>query len=294
MAQPIIIPPVASGIYTDESLEPQFITQRSNNNGNIILDSKNRSILQAPNSFNIGYGTAFFGSRYKRIAFSKLAMFYNTPNVNATNNIGQFSASGIIYTFTIPELHYTFTTLATALQTALNAAGSPLTFTVTTNASTNNYTISATGTYFFITSSPLVARGISLLALSTSQTPTTSKNTGQVMLMYSKSIYVVSDSINQYTKNPSFSSGSGQIAFLASYDLTDSDYIPGTGVAPGKYISSDIASPPRWINYESKQNLTDIDIRIVDDYGNLFYIPDLQNDGSPNPSQIIIKIITEL
>lgn len=290
----VVLAPMMSGIYQDDSLEPQMVTIRGNNNGNIILDSLNRSPGQPPNIFNIGQGTQFFGYRYKRLAFSKLAMFYNTPNVNQTNNVVQFNVGGTIYTAVIPELHYNFTALATALQTALNAAGSPATFTVTANTNTRNYTISSTLAYFFILTSPMVSRGLSLIALPQSQTPTTTKVTGQVMLMYSKSIYIISDSISQYTKNPSYKSGPGKLSFIASYDFTDNDYVINVGVTPGIYVSSDIAFPPRWINYDSSQSLTEVDIKLIDDYGNLFYIPELQNDGSPNPSQIILKFISEI
>lgn len=289
--QSVLLPPVQSAQYQDESLEPQFITQRATNGGTIILDSKDRGSGQAPNNFTINQQ---LGYRYKRLAFSKLSLFYNTPNVNQINNQVSFVVSGITYTAIIPELQYTYTTLATALQTALNAAGSPSTFTVTTNASTRNYTISATVAYYFVLTSPMIRYGISLIALPQSQTPATSKNTGQVMLLYSKAIYIVSQSVSQYTKNPSFSSGQGQLSFLAAYSFTDNDYVLNTGVTPGIFVSSDSAIPPSFINYESTQTLTNVSIQLLDDYGNLFYIPELQNDGSPNPTQVVIKLLTEI
>jgi hypothetical protein len=288
--QSVVLPPVPNGMYQDTSLEPQVIMSRATNQGTIIIDSKDRNFDQPPNDFAINKQ---MGYRYKRLAFYKLCMFYNTPNVNPINNSVQFNVGGTIYTATIPQGQYSFTTLATALQTALNAAGSGATFTVTTNI-TNNYTITSTVAYFFIVTSAMVKNGISLIALPQSQTPTTSKNTGQVMLLYSKSMYVISPSFSQYTKNPSYFSGTGQMSFVGSYCFTDSNYVTGTGVLPGIFVSSDSAIPPRFMNYESTQTLTSITVQLLDDYGNLFYIPDYQNDGSPNPTNIVLTFITEI
>lgn len=297
----VILHPVKVGMFSDDGgLSPQFICKRSNNNGNIILDSRNRELGQPPNNFTIGsasgIGNVTFGYKYKRLAFSKISILYNTPNVNQTNNVLQFNVGGTIYTATIPEKQYTFAQLGTALQTALNSAGSPATFTVVQNTN-NTYTINSTVAYFFITTSPMIKYGISLIALSQSQVPSISSTTGSVMLLYSKSIYITSSALSQYTLNPSYFSGKGQMMFLASYDLTDNDYVTGVGVAPNVSISSDTAYPPRWINYESSQTLSSIDIQILDDYGNLFYIPNYSSDPesvSPNPSQIVIKLLTEI
>ena len=67
-------------------------------------------------------------------------------NVRSTNNKFDFD-DGTVRAVTITASNYTASTLATALQTGLNASGTGLTFTVTYSTSTYKYTIAATGAF---------------------------------------------------------------------------------------------------------------------------------------------------
>jgi hypothetical protein len=65
-------------------------------------------------------------------------------NVNSSNNKFDFN-DGVARTVTITPSNYTATTLASALQTGLNASGTGLTFTVTYSTATYKFTVAATG-----------------------------------------------------------------------------------------------------------------------------------------------------
>jgi hypothetical protein len=92
------------------------------------------------------------------MSLSTFSIFYYGYDITPENNIMNFSEGGGELSATIAIGSYSFTSLAVAIETALNAAGA-LTYTVSVNRTNRTYTIAATGTF-------------SLLALTGSQSAT--------------------------------------------------------------------------------------------------------------------------
>ena len=80
------------------------------------------------------------------------SLFYYGITVTSSNQLINFNEGGAELTATVAAGSYTHTELATAVKTALDAAGA-LTYTVTFNRSDRTYTIAATGTFALLVSS---------------------------------------------------------------------------------------------------------------------------------------------
>lgn len=290
----VLLSPIQDAIMNDQNLEPQYVRKRHGNNSYLYLDTGDRNLkLETANRFNFGAKNDLFSRKIKRFAVDFVKIDYNSPNLNLYNNQVTFfsTTSGMNHTVTVPEGFYTYTSFATALQTALNTAtgASGLTWTITTASNGElQYTLSVVGgTYHFIVDpilSPMVTNGIHLVNLPRDQANTASKTAGSVNMYYTRYIDILSFSLLQYDKNPSNSSRFGSNNLLLRIFIRDPT-IPET-------LDFSINNI-RWVNFDISQSLTAVDFFIVDEFGNPLYIPFLST-GSPQNSDMIITLLTEL
>lgn len=110
----------------------------------IVVDSRDRTVGSTSSS-------DFTVTLQKRLDLASIGVksaniFYTWYNINSTNNNIDFSEGAGELTATVTPGCYTSTTLKSALETALNAAGA-LTYTVTFNTTTLKTTIAATGVF---------------------------------------------------------------------------------------------------------------------------------------------------
>jgi len=113
----------------------------------ILIDSRDRNTNDYPDTNNYQVD---LNQDYKEILKVEL-ISSNIPKteylINLSNNNLTFSVSSTTYDIQIPIGNYDINTLATALQNAMNAAGSGLSFTVSVISLTNKINISSTSNF---------------------------------------------------------------------------------------------------------------------------------------------------
>ena len=113
----------------------------------LVIDSRSRNqdSFPEPNDYQVE-----LANEYRDILEIEL-LSANIPkssyNINSANNTIHFDVGGTEYTASVSSGNYDITTLLTDLETAMNAAGSGVTFTVTEDTKTNKITIAGTGAF---------------------------------------------------------------------------------------------------------------------------------------------------
>jgi hypothetical protein len=131
---------------------------------------------------------------------------------------------------TIPSNNYTGTTLATALQTALNSAGLTHTYTVTYSGTTNLFTISATGNFILhFAASGSLASQLGFASNSTTTSATSVTSTMQAQFLTDYEIFICSNLVsgidNGYAEFVSGSAINSQILAVVPIDSTPQNTI---------------------------------------------------------------------
>ncbi len=299
----VILTPIADIIQTDENLGPQFIRVRHGNNSSIFLNTQTaKNITQNGAKFSLGVGHNLFATKIKRFSVQYFKLLWCTPNVNIRNNVLSFWSSntgginGVLHIVTIPEGFYNNSaTLMVALQNALNTVtgASGLTFTITVDPlnSCSASIATAGGSFAFnITlnvniNSLGMLHGRPLWNLPQEQVLSSLKNAGPIRLFYTEYIDIGSFSLNQYTKNPSYSDNgirNGQL--FNRIHLNDPTISSST-----QYQINEL----QWINFNRNRSLNDIDISVYDQFGDFVYIPQYST-GTIEPISLSIVFLTEL
>ncbi len=290
----VLLSPIQDAIMNDQNLEPQFMRKRHGNNSYLYMDTADRNEnIEIIQKFIFGSKNNLFSRKIKRFAVDFIKIDYNSPNVNIYNNQVTFfsTASGLNHTVVVPIGFYDFSSFAPALQTALNTAtgASGLTWTITpsTNGQLQYTLATAGGNYHFIVDpvlSPMVVNGHHLVNLPYDQTNTASKTAGSVNMYYTRYIDIVSFALLQYDKNPTNTTRFGTSNLLVRLFIRN----------PTISQTLDFAiQNVRWVNFDITQSLTNIDISILDEFGNPLYIPFLST-GSAQNSDLILTLLTEL
>lgn len=274
--------------------EPQEIKIRSQNNSIIFIDTEERlNKNQSPvdlllNSVN----NTLFTSNIVRLAVRNLIMSWITPNVNERNNVVTFfsSVSGTTHTVTVPEGFYGNPTilmdaLVTALNTATGASGLTFSHAIPTTNPIISTLSSAGGNYYFDLNCLAVTKGKQLWNLPLDQVATNNKVVGSINGLYTRYVDIHSKTLTQYSKNPNSSNARGQINLLyrvyLEYDLFG---------AP-QYIRNNIQNGIG-INFNPSTNISNIDLKLNDEFGDLLYIPQYAS-GTDSGFFLDIAFITE-
>lgn len=113
----------------------------------LIIDSRarNQDLYPETNDYQVE-----LANEYRDILEIEL-LSANIPksayNINASNNTIHFDVGGTEYTASVSSGNYNITDLLSELETAMNASGSGVTFTLTEDTRTNKITISGTGAF---------------------------------------------------------------------------------------------------------------------------------------------------
>ena len=114
----------------------------------IIIDSSKRNTALYSLNNNFVYNTNRTYYNPKKLSLISAIICNSQYIINSNNNQFNLTYSCTLYTATITQSNYTPTSLATALQTALNNL-SIGTFTVTANTNTMQFTITSTNSVVF-------------------------------------------------------------------------------------------------------------------------------------------------
>lgn len=302
--QGVILAPVSDNIQSDVNLEPPFVRKRHGNLAYCYIDSNGGT--GKPNDFTVGQNQAslLFAQKVKRFALVSIKLGYNIPNVNPYNSEVTVVLGGLVnqsFSFVMPTgYYYKVTDFIDEFKTQINLTAQL----VTSNANTFNFTVDEYDpesyiisilpgyTFHFGSDSLMIKFGRYLCNLPTEQILTTTKTMGSIMLTYTRYIDINSFSLNQYNKNLSTSDGKGRNNLLFRF------YGSPSGIDKnGNFLSfsrdrfTEINNLS-WINYERDTSITNIDIQLYDEFGNLLYIPEYTD--RPTDFYIMIDILTEL
>lgn len=310
----VILAPVLDEIQANDSnLEPPMVRIRAPNSSFLSVDSTaDRDPNSNSSKFVIGGGDQppLTTRKIKRIAFDQFIGTGNSPNINETNNQIIFRANNTLFATDhvaiIPEGYYnTVAQALTALVTALNAAvpASGIVFsTVAYDAAAGAASdpqrarllgvgglftfspaslMSSFGRYLFgIPFLPFIQPGnqlptnVQFAAASTGNLPI-----GQILLLSTRWIDIISQSLNEYTKNPSTGNDFGSNNLVARIYITQPTL--NTSTTAMNSLPTLIENVQVWTNYDRTRQMGTLDFTLIDEFGRVLYRAPLGIAGDP-------------
>lgn len=260
-----VLPPVNNDIYNYPSSEPQRITLRQPNSAVISLDT-----YDAQKDFD---KFTFSGNRLvlggmKRFSATDLNIFWSGLNVNSTNSLLRFSYGAFSFETTVPHGSYnTPKKLMDALAKAMNIELGSNEISWEDDALVPGFgALNSSNLDFFFLDCPAVKNGKYLWNLQL-KPPTTTLTIGQVGLVYSRWIDVISEGLTQYVKNPNTSSSSS--SFPTPGNLVGRFNSPLSYDGGFREISRRIQA---FQNFEITNDLQTLDISFRDEWGNPLFL----------------------
>lgn len=263
-AMNVILPPTNNDIYNYPSSEPQRITLRQPNSAVITLDTFDSS-TRNPYSFS---GNRLVLGGMKRFAATDLNILWSGLNVNSTNNLLRFTYSNSSFETIIPPGSYTNPKkIMDALASAMNSSIGSVVMTWTDDNLLPGFGRLASNNSWGFLDCPAVKYGKHLWNLPI-QAPTTSLFIGQIGLIYTRWIDVISEGLTQYVKNPNTSTSSNFYPspgnLVGRFHITFPQYEAGY-----KEISRRIQA---FQNFEITNDLQQLDISFRDEWGNPLFL----------------------
>lgn len=268
----VVLAPIADEIQLDENLEPPFIRVRDTNSQYIQLDTSLHSAYQNPAQSVITINRAM--PRVNRIQMAFFAYRSYTPNINPRNNVFTFIQSGVPYIAVIPaDVNYVglarYQQLAIAMSSAVGvvgeymAVGDPNIPNAWILSNTNGHTFR----FEYIGSG--ITRGRFLWGFNERNYSVGTEALLHVLVSYTESysryLDISSFELTQYTKIDT--AGTNVPAeVLFRYFLTD--------VTFGQSTFTGFTQSPS-LNYDRSRSISSVDIDILDEFGETFYIPEL-------------------
>lgn len=268
----VFLPPVNGEIYNDLSAEAQRITLRQPNQAVISLDTFDAKRTGSTFQFS---GNRLVLGGMKRFATTDMNILWNGVNVNPINNTVRFERNDLEYECIVPEGSYdTPKKLMDALTTSMNTAiGSNIFSWIDLSESQTKRPgfgtlMSSSGAFSFL-ECPATLYGKYLWNLPTLP-PTTSLAIGQISLIYTRWIDVLSQELTQYVKLPNTTSNSANFpspgSLLGRFIINFPAYEQGF-----KELSRRITC---FQNFNHSNDLQTLDISFRDEWGNpLFLYP---------------------
>lgn len=275
----VILPPVNGEIY-NSGAEAQRITLRQPNSATITLDTFDSS-SRDNSTFQFSGNRLVLGGM-KRFAAADMNILWNGINVNPVNNVVRFSYSVSSFEAVVPEGSYdTPKKLMDALSNAMNTAIGSLIFSWIDNPIKPGFgTLQSSLGLFSFLDCPAVQFGKHLWNLPLLP-PATSLQIGQVGLIYTRWIDVISQEITQYVKLSNTSTSSSSYPspgnLLARFQINFPAFEAGY-----KELSRRIQS---YQNFNHSNDLQTLDLSFRDEWGKPLFLYD-NND-------IIIDIYAE-
>lgn len=234
----------------------------------LFIDSDER--LSGPTNNATYRSEEMVSSDVAMLAVNKVHLRYNIPTINLNNAVVTFfsTASGLEHTVVLTEGYYTPATLMTELQTRLNtvSGASLITFTTTLlTGSTTTYTISATGTFRFLSSSQ-VDRGLPCTGLFP-MTVASASITIVAKAMYTSYLdFCITSLTEGQTRANSFS-------HYTKFPNSAHMLRQHTNVDRGVYNDIIIDREIHNLHYNKirRRKLSELTIEIYDEFGSLFY-----------------------
>ena len=238
---------------------PQRVTVISNHIGMLQMDSRDR-VSGQPWAFTVNFSNYTRG--IKRIALNFVQLWNTIPNINVKNNVLVYFDNGdaTFKTATLTPGFYNLTQIATELQTALNASVPPpvAPFTVTSSATQYNLNVTNVNSFFFDQTSSFMVRGVDMCDFPFSNVLTTSLTSNVCKLLYTNYFVLTSNELVNYSKNVNVSSNPAISNIVGLVSLDDGTY---------PHRRTAYYSDKQWINFFPSTQITNLNMRILDQYG---------------------------
>lgn len=271
----VILPPVGDFETGNNGFEPQMVKLRAQNRCYFILDSSPRASGVKQNTeppVRKVFDTRVSITKCKRIGTSSITMRYITPNVNIRNNEVKFTIGAIQYTCTVPEGFYiTAIDLMDELAIQMTAV-SPNVFTwvpLPRHEDVGHMNINAAT--FRFDSSKGVDFGIPLWNLPREDIFEASKLIGSIGLRYTRHVDFLSRTLTQYTKLGNTTNNLGSNGIIFRFPLRDT-IKPDTISVSGKLVT--------FFNWNKSHTINTVDITLIDEFGQIFYVPQYSKSTS--------------
>ncbi len=276
----VVLPPVNGEIYNSISAEAQRITLRQPNSSVISIDTFDA--INKKNSTFYFSGNRLVLGGIKRFTVADMNIFWSGLNVNPLNSLVRFSYGSSSYEAIVPTGSYnTPKKLMDALASAMNTTIGSFSLTWTDSTLKPGFGIlSSSGSSFGFLDSPAVKFGKHLWNLEIKD-QANSLEVGQIGLVYTRWVDVVSQELTQYVKLSNTSTNSPEYPspgnLLARFNLSFPPYEPGF-----KEVSRRIQS---YQNFNHSNDLQTLDISFRDEWGNHLFL-NSNND-------IVLDVYTE-
>jgi hypothetical protein len=277
----VFLPPIQDSYQDDDVLEPQWIRIRSPNNGYTYLDFSHTQQSPDGTFFLASSNSSLFQQRIRRITWLGSFLDFLIPNVNPKNDTFVFTTTGSdSFTAVLADGFYNDPIASvTALVAALNAAGSPVTFSFTQLPNSVFFTITGTGTFSFIGGNGII-NGQYLFGIQPNTPLATSLIIGPVLLYYTRYISFNSRTLSQFQKNQNSGLNLNTSTNIFRYYL-NAPYYSAIRFHEGGL---------RWWNIKPDITIQSVDIQLLDEFNQPLYLPPYRY-GTLNT---IIVLLTEL
>ncbi len=271
----------------DNNLEPSYVRVRTRNASFSYIDTFDRNSRISNTSYIIASSGELLSKRTKRFALSYYAPSISTPNINPRNNTVTFSAAaapGVLYTVTIPIGYYTRDQAITALLAALNtvSGASGVVFTAPNQFVNSSIYIVLTGTNAFrISGGTFTQTGHAFWGFPPGDSRfsavapfVTTLTLGPITALYSRYYDITSQYVLQHTKAANTGNRvPGNILIRVYTQIVPDPQVTGT-------VQFESTSENSSWNFDAGASLATIDLNIVDEFGQPYYLPNDETNGS--------------
>lgn len=300
---------------TDNGYEPPISKDWRNNMGLLHLEGLSKSPDFNPSNCIITSQTGFTGINtynVRRLAVTRFSFTDVIPTIVDKNNLVDFTVDAVDYQAVLPIGFYQVpgfgaNTFLDALVTALTNASGQV-FSITPVVVNKFQSVYGGGLYYNLTcaghvfSFPKTRNNLRLVPVfgpNFESLETETKVVGPLLLLQTRFFDVRSNTLTQDEKISSKSNLYGSTSSIFRVNLKtiyDSDRTefgaPGDGPFKGNSVVVD-AVVPRFINCNPNRQLTSVDIRLVDEFGEILTtLPPISN-GNGYPLKYTIEIIME-
>jgi hypothetical protein len=244
--------------------------------GFLQIDSKDRQVGDTLANFSVPISRIFPMTKIARLAPLKIQFIWAIPNVNVRNNLLALKYGSTTTAIAIPQGFYTNTQLAAAIQTAVRAALTSTTFTVTLDTNTFYFIFTDTTNFSLVKANTPDILDVIGMNFNVGAAPALTFTSGLPLLTYTRYVNVSSNQLTQYT-NVKDNMSSGQVAnvlftiylpFNLNRDTTGNfEYcFPGTDV---QFENRNL----KWIGFDENAQLVNPDIYLTDEWSQPLYFP---------------------
>lgn len=277
----------------DVNSEPQFVKVRSNNNYYVILDSEDMYLddnkqdivfsgANTPNSYPYP-----MVCRTKRFTVSSIFITCKFLNITPRNNTLKFTHNlALPYTVTIPEgIYPTSDNIVSAIVATMNAAIPGAFNYILVPGTSDEYKIRTNNpgdTFAFVDDCTAITKGKTVYNFPKGTVGANEQKIGPVYGIYPRKLQVCSRALLQYTKMHNHATNNRANLLVPIIHNKQ-------GPLENPFIQF---TESAWINFDEIANLAQIDIQILDEFGELVYVP--PNNGGRQHLYYVITLLCEM